>query len=96
MLKKLSSLLSLALLASLIALPAARAEGDTERDKAAEEVLNGFMQALLLENQDQSAKECMKWVHKSLLSKDGRDLSPDLRRFGHKKAHENAKFYDVP
>jgi hypothetical protein len=69
---------------------------DVSSDPKIEALLNNFMNALLIADEEKSAKECMKYVHKSLLNQAGNDLSPDLRRFSFKKAHDNAKFYQVP
>ena len=65
-------------------------------DPAAVEVLNKLMTALAIDDFEQSVKESTKYLHKSLLSKAGDDISADLRRFGFKKAKENAKLYDAP
>ena len=68
----------------------------TEPDPAAIDVLNKLMAALQIEDLEASVKESTKYLHKSLLSKAGDDISPDLRRMGFKKARDNVKQYDVP
>jgi hypothetical protein len=75
---------------------AAEAADDPPPDPAAVQLLNDFMQALSVSDEDASAKATMKHVHKSLLNPAGDDLSSDLRRFSFKKAHDNAKFYASP
>jgi hypothetical protein len=67
-----------------------------EPDPAAIDVINKVMTALQLDDLEQSVKESTKYLHKSLLSKAGDDISADLRRAGFKKARDNAKQYDVP
>ena len=67
-----------------------------DTDARAMEVLNKFMEALMIEDADKSAKEVMKYAHKSLFNPNGSDLSKDLRDFSFKKAHNNAKFYQTP
>jgi hypothetical protein len=69
---------------------------DVSIDATCEKVLNQFMEALMIENADESAKEVMKFAHKSLYNASGTDLSKDLRSFSFKKAHDNAKFYQIP
>mgnify|MGYP003966049111 CR=1 FL=1 len=69
---------------------------DVKPDPKAEELLNKFMTALLVEDEAASAKAVMSLVHKSLLSNDKSDLSPDLRRFSFKKAHGGAGHYTSP
>jgi hypothetical protein len=60
------------------------------------EVLNKFMEALMIADADKSAQEVMKYVHKSLVNDEGTDLIRDLRSFSFKKAHSNAKYYQIP
>ncbi|MCS6823744.1 MAG: hypothetical protein NZ529_05570 [Cytophagaceae bacterium] len=69
---------------------------DTEHEQKVEALLNNFMNALLIADENVSAKEVMKYTHSSLHNANGTDLSDDLRRFSFKKAHENAKLYHVP
>jgi hypothetical protein len=74
----------------------AHAEVEIAPDPAAVDVLNKLMAALLIDETEQSVKEAVKLLHKSLLVKTGDDISADLRRFGFKKAHDNAKLYGLP
>lgn len=67
-----------------------------QTDPKAEKLLNDFMTALLISESNASAKECLKHVHKSLKNDAQTDLTSDLRRFSFKKAHDNARFYQVP
>lgn len=67
-------------------------------DPRAEELLNKFMGALQDNSGDMNAAAvaAKPFLHKSLYSKDGTSLSPDLMRFSFKKAWEGSKFYSVP
>lgn len=71
---------------------------EAKADPRAEELLNKFMSALTQNSgdMDAAAKAVKPYLHKSKLSKDGSDISPDLRRFSFKKAWEGAKFYAAP
>lgn len=59
-------------------------------------LLNQFMQALLIADENQSAKAILPLVHKSLLSSNHTELAPNERQFSFRKAHSNAQFYQVP
>jgi len=59
-------------------------------------LINTFMDKLLIEDFNQSAKAVIPYVHKSLLSPDRRSLDGDTLAFSFKKAHENARFYQYP
>jgi hypothetical protein len=65
-------------------------------DPRAVEVLNVFMQELMVSDEEESVQQVIRYVHKSLWNADGTDLTPDIRRFSFKKARDNAKFYQVP
>jgi len=67
-----------------------------DTDAKAMEVLNKFMDALMVTDDDASAQEVLKYAHKSLFNSNGDGLSKDLRDFSFKKAHNNAKFYQIP
>lgn len=73
----------------------ARAE-EASIDPAAQTLLNDFITALLIDDEDASAQATLKYVHKSLMNDAASDLTADLRRFSFKKAHSGAKFYAVP
>jgi hypothetical protein len=65
-------------------------------DQRAVDLLNKMMGALLIENEEESAKAVKLLVHKSLLAPDGRSLSRDVREFSFRKAHSGAKLYSAP
>ena len=67
-----------------------------KRDAAAKALLNKFFKALSISDFEASIKACKPMMHKSLYNAQGNDISPDLRRFGFKKAHDGAKFYTQP
>jgi len=69
---------------------------DVKPNPKAEVLLNKFLQALLTGDENASVKAVMPLVHKSLLSNDKKDLSPDLRLYSFKKAHRNARHYSLP
>lgn len=72
------------------------AQNNIKTDTKAVAVLNKFMNALMIEDADASAQEVMKYTHISLHNGDRTDLTQDLRSFSFKKAHDNAKFYQIP
>lgn len=69
---------------------------DPAPDPVAVKLVDDFMDALRIADEDASAKATLPLVHKSLLNPAKDDLSQDLRRFSFKKAHDNAKFYAAP
>jgi hypothetical protein len=69
---------------------------ESQVDPRAVELLNRFLDALLLKDADESARALAPLVHVSLHAPGGTDLSRDLRQFGHKKAHANALHYARP
>jgi hypothetical protein len=72
------------------------AQSKMQTDERAIELLNNFMQTLMIEDFEESAQQMLKYTHKSLWNADGTNLSRDLRDFSFKKAKSNAKFYQVP
>lgn len=60
------------------------------------DLLNATMTALLIEDEAESAKAILLYVHKSLKKAGGAELTTDVRQFSFKKAHDNAKFYAFP
>jgi len=58
--------------------------------------LSSVLQILLLEDEAQSAASLVPFLHKSLLSQDGKTLNASVRDFGFKKDRGNAVFYKVP
>lgn len=69
---------------------------NVERDKKAEALLNQFLPALQTADFEASIKAALPLLHKSMLNDGGNDITADLRRFGFKKAHENANGYANP
>jgi hypothetical protein len=102
MTRKLGFLVTLmfsAVLTPVALLDSAPAYAEEEKpDPKAVALLDSFMGALQANGGDMDAaiKAAKPFLHRSLLSKDGSDVSPDLRRFSFKKAWENAKFYAAP
>jgi len=94
----LTVLMSLAVVPEAILEESLAYADDDKPDPAAVELLNKFMGALQANGGDMDAavKASMPLLHRSLLLKDGSDISSDLRRFSFKKAWENGKFYVAP
>lgn len=71
---------------------------ENPKDPRAVKLLDDFMTALQTNQGDMDAAitAAKPFLHRSLLKKDGTDISADLRRFSFKKAWENAKFYASP
>ncbi len=67
-----------------------------QKDSIAHTLLNDFMTALLIEDFNESAQAVLPLVHQSLQNKTHTALTRDLMDFSFKKAHSNAKFYQVP
>lgn len=65
-------------------------------DPAIVEVVQKFMDALNIADFEASIKAAKPYMDKTLLNADGSDITADLRRFGFKKAHENAGGYANP
>ena len=65
-------------------------------EKEAIFVLNEFINTLQNNNFRDSAHMVVPLIHKSLLSKDARELDEDTMQFSFKKAHTNAKNYAYP
>jgi hypothetical protein len=59
-------------------------------------LVNSLLEALLLDDRDVRIARLLPLVHMSLLSKDRRDLTWDIKEFSFKKASANAKFYKFP
>lgn len=73
------------------------AQLDEPVDPRAEKLLNDFLATLTGQaDYDAAAKAAVPYLHKSVLSADGKDVSMDLRQFSFKKAWQNAKFYAQP
>lgn len=85
--------LSTALIAIMIAAPAQPA--GVEDDRTAD-LLTPLLQALLIADEDASARAVVPLVHRSLLDKQGTGLRSTVRDYSFKKAHQNAHFYQLP
>ena len=66
------------------------------KDNQAANLLNTFIEALLIEDFNVSAKTVFPLTHKSNYNRSHTELSSDLLNFSFKKAHANAKFYQAP
>jgi len=73
-----------------------QAKQSNTQKQAPTELLNHFMEKLLLQDFDESAAAVMPYVHKSNYNASGTALDNDLLSFSFKKAHQNAKFYTYP
>ncbi len=65
-------------------------------DPAGVQVLNSFLSSLATPQEPARENAVLPFVHKSLLSKDGKGLAPNIKNFSYKKASANLKFYKVP
>ena len=61
-----------------------------------EELINKFMEGLRVRDFERSIKEVLPYLHKSMKSKYGDDITRDLRLYGFKKAHRGALRYQFP
>lgn len=97
MMKKLSSLLKgLVMMAVFVGVMPHQARAQDAADPVVVVTIQKFMDALNIADFEASIKAAKPYMHKTLMSADGSDISPDLRRFGFKKAHENAGGYATP
>jgi hypothetical protein len=55
-----------------------------------------FLAALAIEDEAKRIEAAIPLLHKTLLTDDGKDLRPDVKRFAFSKASKNAKFYKQP
>lgn len=55
-----------------------------------------FLAAVSIEDEAKRLEAVIPLLHKSLLTDDGKDLKPDVKRFSYGKACTNAKFYKQP
>lgn len=91
----LASLLAVVLLLTGGVFSQVRAQ-DVSPDPKAVELLNNFMKALTISDFEASIKAAIPYMHKTLLNASGKDITPDLRRFGFKKANTGAPGYELP
>jgi len=68
----------------------------SENHDVSMQLMNNFMQSMLIDDLKESAHAVMPYVHKSLLSKDKQSLDPYVLDYSFRKAHENIKFYEYP
>jgi hypothetical protein len=82
---------------SSLAVAALAAESkDATPDPRAEALLTRFLQALQTEDESQRVRACLPHLHASLLTADGKDLTPQVKNFQFQKASKNAKWYELP
>lgn len=65
-------------------------------DPAAVELLNSLLKALMLEDEGQRLAAVLPLVHKSLITRDGKDLERSVKDFSYKKASAGARLYAFP
>ncbi|MEQ8223383.1 MAG: hypothetical protein ABRQ37_13825, partial [Candidatus Eremiobacterota bacterium] len=65
-------------------------------DEKAIDLLNRFLAALSIEDEQQRLEAVIPLVHKSLLTPDGKDLDNDTKPYSYKKAYENVGCYKQP
>lgn len=65
-------------------------------DERGIKLLNEFLTALAIPDEETRLKAVVPLVHKSLLTSDGRDLDNDTKPFSYKKACQNVQFYCNP
>lgn len=65
-------------------------------EKRARGLINDFVKALLIRDVDRSSKQVRKYVHHTLLSADGTDLSRNVKSYSFLKAYRNAHVYEYP
>lgn len=65
-------------------------------EPAAVTLVSNFLQALQIGDEAQRVQAVLPYLHKSLLTASGTDLSPDVKRYQFKKASQAAASYAVP
>lgn len=94
MLKKLSVILLCLFL--VLSIKSAFAWENIEPEEEAVELLNNFLTALSIEDENERLLAVIPLVHRDLLNRDCTDLSIDVKPFSYKKAYCNVKFYSIP
>ncbi|MDQ7825847.1 MAG: hypothetical protein RDV48_23800 [Candidatus Eremiobacteraeota bacterium] len=81
----------------ILMLGAARAQAieKIKPDPAAVALLNEFLTALSIPDDEKRLKAVLPLVHKSLIAKNG-DLDRNVKDFSYRKACENVRFYQQP
>jgi hypothetical protein len=87
--------IAIALLLTFGALSQAWSIEKIEADKKAVELINNFMKALQIEDATKREAAALKFLHKSMLTNDGK-MPSSLKNYSFKKACDGVKFYDVP
>ena len=87
-----------ALLASFALALCARVQAveKIEPDPKGVKLCADFLTALAIEDAAKRLEAVIPLLHKTLLTEDGKDLTPDVKRFSYNKACTNAKFYKQP
>ncbi len=67
-----------------------------EPDPKGVKLVTDFMAALAIEDAAKRLEAVIPLLHKTLLTEDGKDLTPDVKRFSYNKACTNAKHYKQP
>ncbi|MCZ2356470.1 MAG: hypothetical protein LC115_07245 [Bacteroidia bacterium] len=65
-------------------------------DPKAVEVINKFLEILQNNTLDKSASLVVPYLHKSMLDKFGKTVSPDVMSVHFKRSHANARLYAYP
>ena len=82
---------------SSLLVPALAADSkDESPDPRAQALLTRFVQVLQTQDEGQRIQACLPHLHSSLLTADGKDLTPDVKNFQFQKASKNAKWYELP
>ncbi|MBI2267285.1 MAG: hypothetical protein HYU64_19325 [Armatimonadetes bacterium] len=59
-------------------------------------LVDELVKALSVSDENARLNAVLPLVHKSLLSRDGKDLDRNVKEFSYKKAYQNVKFYKQP
>jgi hypothetical protein len=89
------ALLCLGLSSLLVPILAAEPK-DEAPDPRAQALLTRFVQVMQTEDEGLRIQACLPYLHSSLLTADGKDLTPDVKNFQFQKASKNAKWYELP
>jgi len=97
--KTLSHAAAAVLAAALLLCAAGTAQAQIKKVKPnpqAVELVNKFMAAITIEDEDQRLEAVLPLVHKSIKDPDGSDLDGATKPFQYKKAWQNARHYAMP
>ena len=87
--------IAVALLLTFGALSQAWSIEKIKADKQAVELINNFMKALQIKDAAKREAAAVKFLHKSMLTNDGK-MPSSLKNYSFKKACDGVKFYAVP